>query len=765
MLGAMRTYQVCIILLAACTIPISSEANENEWSVTGPAGGSVKCIEIHPQNWQIIYIGTIQNGIYKTTDAGGIWHHVETPDQLVCMRRIAIHPDAPDTIYATSTAGIFKSPDSGIHWTKLYPPQGPDNEYEAFLVHPDDPTLLFAGGPLNEWMSTNSGQSWSQINVPHLVGVADLAVDPSNTHVIYMVTNTAFYGHVIYKSTDRGQSWSDIQNNISGVLFGESIAIDPQNTEILYLGLSNPDGLDNCLFKSTNGGQLWSDISPPNLTEFTVTKVIISPLGNNTIYVSTRNDGFFGSTDGGTSWTKMINGLKVIKLPTMEIDATGNTIYLGTYYDGIYRSTDGGGSWQKISDNVNLAPSLGIAVFPDDPSRAYLAAANGLFRTENLGSSWEYVETDAPLYHIIGDVDIDALIASDVYIISGHRHWVPYLETGFYSSTDNGATWFFFNDGLPGDISYREIVISYLGPESWRIFLRAFPDIYFSDDMAQHWNICASGLPPDNRFTAIEVSPSNQSVIIAGDSYNRVYRSQDRGDNWNQLVNLPVMGDYGINDIAIHPNNPDQIYVASGDAGLFVSTDGGQSWVDSNNDLPLDPDFPVVSGIAINPYNPSNMFVCSFHYGIYQTHNGGQSWEPFNDGLDTTTSGGYIEFAAGDTNQIYFASADRSVWTITRVATAIDDDSNPLPSYTRLGIFPNPFNSSTSISFTLGEPGLVSLSVYNIRGQRITELFRGIRQAGEHSISWDASGYPSGVYFARLEAGGSSQTAKMVLLK
>jgi hypothetical protein len=82
-----------------------------------------------------------------------------------------------------------------------------------------------------------------------------------------------------------------------------------------------------------------------------------------------------------------------------------------------------------------------------------------------------------------------------------------------------------------------------------------------------------------------------------------------------------------------------------------------------------------------------------------------------------------------------------------------------------IGLNPNPFNSSTTIGFSLTESGAVSLSVYNIQGQRIAELFQGFREAGEHSISWDASGYPSGVYFARLGAGGSSRTAKMVLLK
>ena len=144
-----------------CGMSRSSFSDENRWSTNGPAGGSVYEIEIHPQNPEIIYIGTIQKGIYKTMDGGNQWNHLDAPDQLSCMRKIAIHPCAPDTIYATSTVGMFKSTDGGSNWSKLYPPHGVDNEYSAFLIHPEDPNLLFAGGAFNEWTSTNGGQSWS----------------------------------------------------------------------------------------------------------------------------------------------------------------------------------------------------------------------------------------------------------------------------------------------------------------------------------------------------------------------------------------------------------------------------------------------------------------------------------------------------------------------------------------------------------------------------------------------------------------------------
>jgi hypothetical protein len=82
-----------------------------------------------------------------------------------------------------------------------------------------------------------------------------------------------------------------------------------------------------------------------------------------------------------------------------------------------------------------------------------------------------------------------------------------------------------------------------------------------------------------------------------------------------------------------------------------------------------------------------------------------------------------------------------------------------------LRAYPNPFNATTTIEYGLTESSYFTLSVYNLLGQRIAIIFEGIQDAGEHSITWDASAFPSGVYFARLEAGGRSKTVKIVLLR
>ena len=79
--------------------------------------------------------------------------------------------------------------------------------------------------------------------------------------------------------------------------------------------------------------------------------------------------------------------------------------------------------------------------------------------------------------------------------------------------------------------------------------------------------------------------------------------------------------------------------------------------------------------------------------------------------------------------------------------------------------YPNPFNATTTLQYNLLQSSGITIEIYNIVGQRVATLFKGIQQAGAHSIIWDASAFPSGVYFARLEVGKGSEGMKMVLLK
>jgi hypothetical protein len=85
--------------------------------------------------------------------------------------------------------------------------------------------------------------------------------------------------------------------------------------------------------------------------------------------------------------------------------------------------------------------------------------------------------------------------------------------------------------------------------------------------------------------------------------------------------------------------------------------------------------------------------------------------------------------------------------------------------------YPNPFFSAsttkpiTTIEFTLSNPSAATLKVYDMLGAEVTTLMRSELPAGRHTVQWNAEGMPNGVYFYRLQAGGSVQTKKLVVVK
>lgn len=146
----------------------------------------------------------------------------------------------------------------------------------------------------------------------------------------------------------------------------------------------------------------------------------------------------------------------------------------------------------------------------------------------------------------------------------------------------------------------------------------------------------------------------------------------------------------------------------------------------------------------------------SFHSGIFRSEgNGsvltsvlGQTILGTSSGNGVTVSSGYSAFGKGSMTSV-----------------------SPLPvivpvEFALYQNFPNPFNPSTTILFTVPVREETTLKVYNILGQEVSVLFNGIAEAGEyHRITFDASRLASGIYFARVQSGGKTLLKKMTLLK
>jgi hypothetical protein len=113
-----------------------------------------------------------------------------------------------------------------------------------------------------------------------------------------------------------------------------------------------------------------------------------------------------------------------------------------------------------------------------------------------------------------------------------------------------------------------------------------------------------------------------------------------------------------------------------------------------------------------------------------------------------------------DSNTLYITG----VYSYTNNGEAVGANDNP-PDFKMNPAYPNPFNPTTSIDFTLEQTDNVKLTIHNINGQQVTVLQDGLMERGSHTVDFTASGLASGVYTYTLEVGGFKQTKKFTLVK
>lgn len=134
-------------------------------------------------------------------------------------------------------------------------------------------------------------------------------------------------------------------------------------------------------------------------------------------------------------------------------------------------------------------------------------------------------------------------------------------------------------------------------------------------------------------------------------------------------------------------------------------------------------------------------------------------WEYFNDTLDCKYP---TNTAAYTGSQDGRPVGDLNWWGVTGIE---NPKSAIVSGFSLEQNYPNPFNPVTKINFEIAKAGQVKVEVFNITGQRVKTLINQKMTAGEHTITWDARNFASGVYFYKLSFGSLSQTKKMILLK
>jgi len=756
--GIFRQLAIWSVTAIISFLTTTAIADENSWSTNGPYDARVMAIAVDPSDNSRLYLGTVEYGMYLSTDAGQNWSHVD--DELITrpIRKIIFNPAHPDTIWVGAVNGCLRSIDHGANWDRIIFPDGWNIEITSLAIHPTWPNIIFINGPwftgIN-YMSTDGGQSWNTLSLTE-IDVTEFLIDPVDDSTVYATSHNRTFRKSVYKSTDLGTTWTNMHSNLDTTTSIYSLAVDPDDNKIVYVCGLDWIGQNRFVYKSINGGEDWINISPAGLFEDWAQFIHVSSEDHNTIYLCTRGNGILRSTDAGVNWEEINDGSASRNIKLIEHDSQSDIWYLGTLLDGIYRSNGGDFFWEKISQNIPNTNCTDLAIAPDNPANQWVSAANGLYFTADYGQNWEYVDVLAPDYaRETACITVNPFNSNDVFVGLS----AGYIPAAIVRSLDGGATWNEYNQGLPQGEHFTKIRIGDYDTDT-TIFMTSWNGLYKSNDYGESW-YQDTDIPQVGYFD-MDINPFDNNYIYIG-GYN-ANSSSDGGASWTEL-NIPDIGTGYITAIRSNPLNPDEIYISIHTKGIYKSIDGGVGWTEITGSIPFVPGFKYFSGFAINRQNPANIFVYSYDHGVYQSHNSGESWEEFNEGLLVHRGIVLIDVDPIDTTRVYLANFSQSVWSIHRTPSGIADEEPALPTEIEISAYPNPFNHSTRLLFQLPISTNLSANIYNIRGQKVVELWSSPLPAGQHEILWDASTLSTGIYFFNLQAGDIKNTKKLILLK
>jgi hypothetical protein len=291
--------------------------------------------------------------------------------------------------------------------------------------------------------------------------------------------------------------------------------------------------------------------------------------------------------------------------------------------------------------------------------------------------------------------------------------------------------------------------------------------LFVSHDRGVTWTSGSGNELKGKDVLDIIVHPTNSNIIYAalysdGSHNETIYKSIDGGLSWDLnntgLPKLPVM------NLAISVSDPKILFAGLFQGGVYKSTDGGGTWLSSS--AGMNPQ-EVISGIAIDPFDSQLIYASSWMSGVYFSRDGGMSWSEMNTDLPHHTVN--VLNLSKDGSVLY-----AGIWGdgVYRLGTPVIEptpievkNSMVLRQYHLEQNYSNPFNNSTTISFTVPYKQHVTLKVYNSLGQVVMIPANQDYSPGNHQVRLDASELPSGLYFYRIQMGNYSSVKKMLVLR
>jgi photosystem II stability/assembly factor-like uncharacterized protein len=621
-------------------------------------------------------------------------------------RPAAAKPSTPPPLSEEEKA---KGPLRGLEYRLLGPAIG--GRVARVAGVPGDPSTWFAATAAGGvWRSTNGGRDWEAVfDSQPVSSTGSVAVAPSDSNVVWVgsgeanIRGNAAKGNGIYRSTDRGKTWSRVLA-VAGQV--GALAVDPRDADVAFaavLGSPFGPGPDRGVYRTRDGGKSWKKV----------------------LFVDDKSGASDVTLDPRNSRTVFAGTWQVRRYPwTLESGGPGS---------GLWVSHDAGDTWKRLGEDEGLPAGIwgkvGVRVAPSDSSRVYAlieAEEGGLFRSDDGGESWELVNESRGLrqrawYYTCLTVDplrpdvvwfpeVSMLKTSDggdtVRSVEGggwdyHDVWIDPTDpkrmivgsdAGVSLSSDGGESWHrpplpiaqLYHVSTDDRVPYRVLAAA----QDWGTVSGPSNSLHGDGILLSDWHGVGGG-----EAGHVVAVPGAPEVVYAGEYLGIITRYDERTGIVAHVGIYPDNGSgHGVGDqkwrfqwtapIVVSPHDPKTVYHAAN--VLFRSRDEGQHWEAISPDLtrndpskqkwaggPITGDntgvefYDTIFAVAESPLLAGVIWAGSDDGLVHVTRDGGKSWKAVTPpGMPQWGTVGTVEASRWDAGTAY----------VTADAHRLDDD-------------------------------------------------------------------------------------------
>jgi photosystem II stability/assembly factor-like uncharacterized protein len=614
------------------------------WRMIGPhRGGRTKAAVGIPAQPHVFYIGVVNGGVWKTTDAGRTWTPIFDDQPTGSIGAIAIAPSNAEVLYVGSGEGM----------------QRPD---------------LSVGNGM--YKSTDGGRTWTHLGLADAQQIAQIVVDPRDENRLFVAALGHPYGpnaeRGLFRSTDGGRTYEKVlyRDEHTGAA---DVVLDPVNPDIVYAVLwearQGPwenavfTGPGSGLFKSTDGGTTWRPLvkglptfANDGLGRIGITVAPSLPSRLFATVEARRGAGIYRSDDAGESWTRVNDDPRVVARPNdaaeVRVHPTNpDIVFVPTIV--AWKSADGGKTFEAFRGAPGGDDYQRLWINPTRPDVMIMSADQGAIVTLNGGETWSswYNQPTAQFYHVSTD------------------NAFPYRVCGGQQESGSACV---SSRGNDGQVTFREW--HPVGVEEYGYVAAdpVNPDIVYGGKVSRYdrrtgqvQNVSPRPLRGDN-YRVIRTQPVLFSPIDSTRLYfssNVVWMTVNEGRDWlaispdltRETWDVPESVAHYRNSpdarptrrgviytIAPSPLEIDTLWAGTDDGLIHVTRDGGQSWRDVTP--PSLTAWAKVSLIDASHFDAGTAYAAintlrldDLRPHIYRTRDGGATWTRIVSGIPDGT--------------------------------------------------------------------------------------------------------------------------------